>query len=853
MMVRMKLAAAVIAGTAVAGVASFSPSNEGAFQRDDATRAVLPAAETGRRPESAATIQAGPSNRPLLQEHPTHGDRLWWTREQIDGPRRKVVARKVPTESLVLPVDPQNGESLATGRIVVKFRDELGIRAPRSPVPYPVSMTGADTGAIEAILAINGATITQWINRTPEQLREVTDRAELYSGRPQIDLASIFFVDPPANRLVETAQALNDLDLTDWVSIGHQLAPHQQPPGSPQGCDPQNLVICNAPNPFGPTMATPFCTEAAQPPFIVPGVGNTADCNPDPGDQNQAAEYGCADAICCNLVASILPECSDSDSGRGWDLYCAALANIYCFGTIYDSNNPSLPLPRRYDPCFVDPNPQPPPPAPQIVQNPVFAAVIPLLQGSCLSPATTAGCNNAACCNAVCLIDPSCCSLSWDSACVLQAFNLPECGGVSISEPTPDFTATATLVDEPQANGVVAPVIRARGRQAYTLRQPVLGTNGDIGWGLQQPGAELLQLGFRGGGLDLDGMREFAILFANEYQGGGAPLLNGRTINVGVIDGAAFVNHEDFIYASPTNSDGTGGILLERPKVIAEPGQTIILLPQLEAVTKPDHGTAILGVIVAAENGFGITGIAHEAQGWFFPTYSIEEGGRSQNAIFSAIETFGPGDVINLSFGPNPQPFCGLGVVPTLASQPEFYTLLRLATDSGITPVISAGNSGAEVAAEAGEIRSGALVVGASWPGQQLFPANAGGPYCRFDFSNWFSGEEPLGVVDVHAWGGAVTTLGFGTLFRGETPQETPSLETGRLRTYTANFSQTSASAAMISGVVAVLQSWAQQVYGMPLSPEALGEVIRNYGSQQRCVPSRWRHLCPCRDHPSHR
>jgi hypothetical protein len=525
-------------------------------------------------------------------------------------------------------------------------------------------------------------------------------------------------------------------------------------------------------------------------------------------------------------VASILPECTDPDSPRGWDLYCAALANIYCFGTIYDTNNPTLALDDRYDPCLRD--------AQNGGPNPIFIPMIPLLQASCFEAHTFAGCNNPDCCNAVCQIDPTCCSQEWDSACVSLALQTTDvCGGIGVESPTPDFTAVVVQAQEQTLFGNTITAPRARGQQVYTVIEPVLGSIGVPTPG--EPGTQFLASGWRGGGLDLDGMRELAILYANEYQSGGQPLLNGRTINVGVVEFGAFVNHEDFLYASPTNSDGTGGILLEQPKVIAEPGQTIILLPQTD--TEPDHGTACLGMTVAADNGFGVTGIAHEAQGWFFPIVSVEEGGRIQNAIFSAIETFGPGDVLNFSIGPAGGPFCGDGTHPTLVSDPSIWTLIRLATDSGITSFISAGNSSAEVEAEGGEIRSGALIVGASWPGQQLFQVTPGFNYCRLNFSNWHSGEDPLAVVDLHAWGTAVATTGYGGLFVGETAPGTPTLERNRLRTYTATYGGTSAAAPMMAGAGAVLQGWAKQIYGMPLPPEELGRLMRGSGFQQCGIP----------------
>ncbi len=761
---------------------------------------------------------------------------LSWTLEPLGQPKRKVLGRKFPSESLVVPIDEETGESLATGRLIVKFRDDLGVRATMTPSPLPVSLEGRDISPVERILIQSGSTVQQWINRTPAQLAALAQRAETYSGRPQPDFSSIVFIDPPSKNLVNVARELNDLDLTDWVVIERTLKTMQQ------GCDPMNPVICNAPNPDcactvitvkgspecdGVDPATITCDDPCAELTVTDGGG--MGCNPDPGGQGDPPndQYGCADVNCCELVGSILPDCIDVDSPRGWDSYCAAVANVYCFGTVYDSNNDALGPADRYDPCLRAGLPGEGDGGP----DPIFATYIPLIQGGCFEAHVFGGCNQPNCCDSVCLVDDTCCSVAWDTYCVTLAFEYPDsCSGNAEVDTTPDFTAVVANVQEETIFGTTITAPRARGRQVYTVIEPVLGAIGLPP--TPGPGTEFLFSGFRGGGFNLSGLRELAASYSINYQGGIDPIVNGRSINVAVIEFGAFVNHEDFVLATPADPDGAGGTLLDQPKVIAEPGQTIILLPQAD--TSPDHGTACLGEIVAADNGFGVTGIAHEAQGWFFPIVSIEEGPRLQTAIVSALETFGPGDVMSFSIGPAGGPYCGLGTHPTLVSDPAIWTLIRLGTDLGITSCIAAGNSSAAVEAEGGEIRSGALIVGACWPGQQVIPNNPGGAYCRLAFSCWFDGETENAAVDVMSWGTAITTTGYGALFNGQTAPGTPPLEVDRLRDYTAGFNGTSGATPMIAGVVACLQGWAKQVYGdMPLSPEQLGAVIKDNGFQQ--------------------
>lgn len=56
--------------------------------------------------------------------------------------------------------------------------------------------------------------------------------------------------------------------------------------------------------------------------------------------------------------------------------------------------------------------------------------------GSCCESNGTPFCDNAECCEAVCAVDPFCCNTSWDSACATNAINLcVTCGGGSCGAP----------------------------------------------------------------------------------------------------------------------------------------------------------------------------------------------------------------------------------------------------------------------------------------------------------------------------------------------------------------------------------------------------------------------------------
>ena len=160
--------------------------------------------------------------------------------------------------------------------------------------------------------------------------------------------------------------------------------------------------------------------------------------------------------------------------------------------------------------------------------------------------------------------------------------------------------------------------------------------------------------------------------------------------------------------------------------------------------TVPEHATACLGIINAQDNGFGVTGIAPDAQAYFFPLTSVETGPRTFDAFMSAFTTLGPGDVISCSFGPDVSLNNALGS----------WTLLRLGSDLGITAFVAAANECLNLSDEEDLGESGAVVCGAGTPGR---------PYSRLTFSNYFEAGE-FGVngniVHYQAWGSNIAPTG---------------------------------------------------------------------------------------------
>jgi hypothetical protein len=601
-----------------------------------------------------------------------------------DGPAaltpRKPI-RKIPTAMLRIP-------DSATGRLVVKFNDDVKARA--TAQNRFRSLSNRDVASANDIVRRFGLSTQCAFKRSEERLRAIEIRAEQYSKKAQPDLAGIFYVTGPEAKLLDAAKALNDLEQVEWVEFERELAPCQDcaDPGGPVGS----------------------CYEANDGPF-------------------------CDDVTCCELIGEIDPYCIDPFGM--WDELCAAYANLYCEGG---------------DVCLSGP-----------------------VNEDCFEPHDVPGCRVEDCCNAVCDVEPFCCDVEWDETCVQLAEELcyvPGGGGV-----TPDFedhqgylTETAYDFDNlpPGLDGLI-PDVLGFGGQGWNL-------------GLRETDDDDPEVRYNG----IYGVaRELYEVYGIDRSGDGPLGAQGLGQKVGVIEWAYYEGHEDL-------------------HVQTENGQTLIVNPE---ITEPDHATACLGIINAQDNGIGTVGIAPLAEAHFFPLTSVEEGPRQTAAWLSALEEFGPGDVISCSFGPPPE---------NLNTTALSWLLCRLSADIGIVVCMAAGNSCFDLDDATLEDPidgdSGGIVVGAGSPGF---------PYYRLAFSNFYTGDKFANLdpdmVHVQAWGTLVTTCGYGDLYYPDGDEN---------RAYTATFGGTSAAAPQIAGLAACVQGLAKQFFGVPLQPETVRSVI---------------------------
>ena len=274
---------------------------------------------------------------------------------------------------------------------------------------------------------------------------------------------------------------------------------------------------------------------------------------------------------------------------------------------------------------------------------------------------------------------------------------------------------------------------------------------------------------------------------------GGIPGADGTGVSVVDVEFGWTLDHEDLQLPTSANID------------VAHP-----LDPELFR----DHGTAVLGIIGARENGLGVRGVAPGARKLVAPVYSEDLGYDVGNAVSVAMDVLHPGDVILLE---QQIGVCGMycdgvsGCGPVEDFRP-WADVIATATALGIAVVEAAGNGAVNLdgpecygAFDRSIFDSGAIMVGAGYDRRRL------------DFSSYGS------RVDVQAWGIAVVTTGYGDLFD---PSDVR-------RQYTSYFSGTSSASAIVAGVVAAVQGARLGAASPPLAPRDLRARLRATGTPQ--------------------
>ena len=300
--------------------------------------------------------------------------------------------------------------------------------------------------------------------------------------------------------------------------------------------------------------------------------------------------------------------------------------------------------------------------------------------------------------------------------------------------------------------------------------------------------------------IDEQGYLEAAPGGVDAFYAWNVPGGNGENVQIIDIEGNWDFEHEDF-------GDNIG---------------TLLYGTYVNYLGWASHGTAIIGMMGADSNGYGVTGIAHKAQ---INTVSIGTVGVAA-AVDYAGAHLNPGDVITIPLNvPGPRfDFSWQGDQAGYVAEEYFddvFDATQIASAKGIVVVTAAGNGQEDLDDPIYEDRfnvnyrnSRAIFAGAGAPPS----GNWGTDRSRISSSNYGS------RLNLQGWGKEVVTTGYGGLFNPDNDY---------LQHYTDIFSGTSAATGMIGGVVASLQSAYIEAHGEPMIIEDLVYLLDLSGTLQ--------------------
>ena len=685
-----------------------------------------------------------------------------------------------------------------TGRVIIKFVDSARARVSGHTINL---LDNQDGGVVGEILSNHNIRATPGIRATEEQLQAVLLRAQALSNREQPDLGGIMYLEGPLDRIESAARELNELDLVEYVHMETLLYPGGDKSKGPRGYTGPGsyerhleMVKNDAPL-FGGRDIDPAARVSALAPEKRPAniASQAAEGDQYFGMDPECGEMGtgncweadgngspfCEDLACCDLIGELDPICIDENFGE-WDQFCAAVANLLCGQHTPNTNDP---------PDGMLPND--PPTGPDRCSAGIASV-------SCFEPHFFGGCASNICCNTVCLMEPFCCDAIWDQNCVLIATELYPTIDANPLLPPPDFTEyQGYKTFAPLDAGGFPNVINELGVPTDAMGNP--------------------RFGHDFGGFDVDVLSTLAddLVADGVDRYGMGNITNGVDMQVAILEWGCYVNHHDLV--------ARGGL---PAKCILEPGQTMFLRDDID---EPNHGTACASIVVGRDEVTdlgtatpeGVTGIVPQAQGFFFPIYSREEGPRELSAWFNAIAQLRAGDVMSASYGGgNNNNF-----------NPALNTVYQVATSLGISVCISAGNDCVNLIEQDDPGDPGSFVIGAGSPGANT-PFQR--PY-RLSFSNYARDQQgsrlPNGQaignsVSLTGWGGFACAAGYGDLSSRDDATGNPD----PLFSYTG-FGGTSAASPQVAGVLAAFQGFAKQWLGYPLPVVEMRDLLEQTGT----------------------
>lgn len=231
-----------------------------------------------------------------------------------------------------------------------------------------------------------------------------------------------------------------------------------------------------------------------------------------------------------------------------------------------------------------------------------------------------------------------------------------------------------------------------------------------------------------------------------------------------------------------------------------------------DALPFTQHGTAVVGIVIAGSDGYGMTGLAHEAsEVILFPEWQ-EIGYDRIYAVSQSIENSTAGDVIIYEMQEDGPTASLTDYVPAEYNN-VIWDLTKAASDAGIVIVAAAGNgnqnlNGTLYANYMNRGNSGAIIVGGGLSNLT---------------HNKISYSTHGARVDVQGWSQNVFACGYGNQIL---------IENDINQGYT-NFAGTSSATPMVAACAIVLQSYHHSLTGNYLTGPQLRTILKETGIPQ--------------------
>lgn len=236
------------------------------------------------------------------------------------------------------------------------------------------------------------------------------------------------------------------------------------------------------------------------------------------------------------------------------------------------------------------------------------------------------------------------------------------------------------------------------------------------------------------------------------------------------------------------------------------------------------HGTGVLGMLVAGDNGYGVTGLVPGAQALVVSPFATGGVYSVAAAIDGAAALLEPGDVLLIE-----QQAVSNGVYVPVSISPAVFDAIAAAVAKGIVVVEPAGNGTPggspyenlddpiwEGWFDRQRRDSGAIMVG-----------GGASPLSEFTPRDRPPGGSCYGArVDVQGWYDHIVTTAEGDLANLFNTDD-------GLQGYTSYFSGTSGASPMVAAVAAIASSVAIEVRGAPWDPIDLRAAISSTGTPQ--------------------